>query len=737
VTLSLSLTESVFAASLLLSHTPGVRNHLRASAKNGGLLCKSYVKNLTPPRPLILTLCSLFVLAILWRVYQTNNAVNLLANSNFDSQAMTGWQMNSQPDIPPSARVSMVDATNRALILNIPATKSGSWVGVGQRVAVEPNQYYQAQLHYHLSDDTAKVVLRLSQFGADGRLLAEKDTSSAAPHPPPTPPESGGAGGGSPESGGAGGAVWQFLSYNFITNEATTEVEIAGALVGQSATEAHFDDFALTVSPDHLTALKQDRVIWGLALLILVALAYTSPLSRRFTSRFKAESKSKDLDSVIAATMSNKRLLLMVAVNVALFFIFAEIMAVTLYFIQGDGLFYSHKKMYALIQEDKEGKLTEVRIHPYFGFAGSPGWERQHLPVYQTFWDGISDVKLNTVNNHGLYSNHDYPFNKTKSNQFIIAIFGGSVAEEFALVGQPYLIKALQASPFFANKEVIILNFSYPGYKQPQQLLLLNYFSAIGQKFDLVVNIDGFNEVALSNENNRHQVDLSMPQIGAMNTLVNLSDQTTLTPRRLEALVAINRDKAVLNQLAAFINQNYLASLNFALEKYYAYRFNDYQATVHDFQDIKAGYSEASLLFVKPSDFVLADDVLYQQIADQWATSSMMMYQFLATQHVPYFHFMQPNQYFSHKKMGEVETKIALNENQPYRAAIMKGYPILQQRFDSLQSIGVHFYSAIEIFDHETRPTYRDDCCHYSKLGTELLAQFVAQAIIKELGIRN
>jgi hypothetical protein len=668
------------------------------------------VKNLTPTRLLILILCSLFIVAIFWRVYQANNAANLLTNGDFANQTMTNWQVKGQPDIPTSARLS----TDNALILNIPATKSGSWVGVGQRVAVEPNQSYQALLRYQLSNDNATVVLRISQFGADGRLLAEKDTPSAAL----PPPNRGGLGGGSPESGGT---TWQTLSYDFITNEATTEVEIAGALVGSAATEAHLDDFALVINHDYLTTLKQDRLIWGLALLLFITLLYASSLVRKSHLQIKI----------------NQRLWLMVGVNIALFFIFAEIMAVTLYFIQGDGLFYTHKKLYALIQEDKEGKLTEVRIHPYFGFAGSPGWERQHLPVYQTFWDGISDVKLNTVNNHGLYSNHDYPFNKTKANQFIIGIFGGSVAEEFALVGQPYLIKALQASPFFADKEVIILNFAYPGYKQPQQLLLLNYFAAIGQKFDLVINIDGFNEVALSNENNRHQVDISMPQIGAMNTLVNLSDQTTLTPRRLEALVAINRDKAVLNQLATFINQNYLASLNFALEQYYAYRFNDYQATVRDFQDIKAGYSEASLLFVKPSDSVLADDALYQQIATQWATSSMMMQQFLATQHVPYFHFMQPNQYFSHKKFGEAEAKIALNENQPYRAAIMKGYPILQQHFDSLQSAQIHFYSAIDIFDHETRPTYRDDCCHYSKLGTELMAQFVAQAIIKELGIRN
>jgi hypothetical protein len=35
------------------------------------------------------------------------------------------------------------------------------------------------------------------------------------------------------------------------------------------------------------------------------------------------------------------------------------------------------------------------------------------------------------------------------------------------------------------------------GYKQPQQLMALNYFTALGGEFDVLVNVDGFNEVAL------------------------------------------------------------------------------------------------------------------------------------------------------------------------------------------------------------------------------------------------
>jgi len=50
----------------------------------------------------------------------------------------------------------------------------------------------------------------------------------------------------------------------------------------------------------------------------------------------------------------------------------------------------------------------------------------------------------------------------------------------------------------------VTLCFSHEGYKQPQQLLVLSYFLSIGQPFDMVMNIDGFNEVALGGINDRY-----------------------------------------------------------------------------------------------------------------------------------------------------------------------------------------------------------------------------------------
>jgi len=50
-----------------------------------------------------------------------------------------------------------------------------------------------------------------------------------------------------------------------------------------------------------------------------------------------------------------------------------------------------------------------------------------------------------------------------------------------------------------------------PGFKQPQQLQVLTYFLSVGQEFDMVVNIDGFNDVVWALNNNASGLDISIP----------------------------------------------------------------------------------------------------------------------------------------------------------------------------------------------------------------------------------
>ena len=74
---------------------------------------------------------------------------------------------------------------------------------------------------------------------------------------------------------------------------------------------------------------------------------------------------------------------------------------------------------------------------------------------------------------------------------------GGSVACLFALNGTRRLEVELAKDTRFAHKELVFVNLALGGYKQPQQLMTLAYLLSLGAEFDLILNIDGFNEVAL------------------------------------------------------------------------------------------------------------------------------------------------------------------------------------------------------------------------------------------------
>src|SRR4051812_21618319 len=136
-----------------------------------------------------------------------------------------------------------------------------------------------------------------------------------------------------------------------------------------------------------------------------------------------------------------------------------------------------------------EGNYRQ-RLHPYFGFAGP--YDRAMGPVH--------------TNSAGFMQREPIvlPFTPA-ADDVVIAVSGGSVAERLIIAdsGSVPLGEVLQAIPAFAGKRIVIISIAQGTAKQPQQLLALSYLLALGQRIDLVINIDGFNEFALGYQNDR------------------------------------------------------------------------------------------------------------------------------------------------------------------------------------------------------------------------------------------
>jgi hypothetical protein len=421
-----------------------------------------------------------------------------------------------------------------------------------------------------------------------------------------------------------------------------------------------------------------------------------------------------------------KRVFLLVVVNVAIFCVVAEVVALAVFYAQHGWLFYMdpYRPTYASIETTQGGQsLTDIGLGPYFGPIHRPGIPFDIPDALRA--PGTQAPRVAT-NNFGFVSAHDYPFQPSDS-QAVVGIFGGSVAAWFCQVGADRLVADLRRQPAYAARDLVPLCFAHEGYKQPQQLLVLAYFLSIGQRFDLVVNIDGFNEVAIGSLNEQHGWDESMPSVLHLDPLIGLVNQSTLTPAKLDALAAINRDRARLNSLASMLNGNKLASVDLLGGRYYAYLDNRYRAELVAFDQIPSAPPRQSAIHVEPPVRARRGDELFADIARDWIAASALMNGMLASRHVPYVHVLQPNQYYSMRVFSEAERKVAFNTGSPFKDGAMRGYPFLERAIGA-NDAPVQAFDAVHLFDAEPRPVYIDDCCHYTLIGYQRLADFIAES---------
>ncbi len=381
--------------------------------------------------------------------------------------------------------------------------------------------------------------------------------------------------------------------------------------------------------------------------------------------------------------------LIALAFGLTLGFIAIELFSLGFFALTQGGLFYSAERTAPGLDGPAvaPGEEAEQRLHPYFGFV------RVETPTRD-------------VNNHGFAAApRDYPFVKEHENQVLI-------------------------DPDFQDKEIILLSFAQGGFKQPQQLLALSYYLTTGQDLDMVINLDGFNEVALSSRNHTFGMDISMPSSDHIMPLVNLIDQSTLTSEGIEALASITRSKAQLERISARAANARLASTWFLWQQILRIQSASLGRKQVAFQELAAGDTGHSKMAIYPPREDLPGADLYEQIATEWADASILMHTLLQSRGIPYYHFLQPNQYVSQKPFSLEEQGTALTEDHPYRAGAELGYPALLAQEQRLVQNGVDFHSALAIFDDEPSTLYSDDCCHFNALGNEILADFIADTIL-------
>jgi hypothetical protein len=427
-------------------------------------------------------------------------------------------------------------------------------------------------------------------------------------------------------------------------------------------------------------------------------------------------------------TISLRRAAIVVAVNVIVFGVLAESVALLAHFAKTGRLFYVDRPSYVSAGDALSGQLTADVLNPYFGPSHRAGIPFDVPPELRA--PGSPAPKAAT-NNFGFVSPYSYPIDKG-DREFIVGIFGGSVSVWFCQVGVERLLADLQQQEFFKSKTLVPLCMAHEGYKQPQQALVLAYFLSIGQTFDLVINIDGLNEVALSAVNNQQRLDISMPSASHLIPLINLIDKGSLTPARLESLSVIARYKERLDSVTGRLNRNRSAAVDAALGGYRTWLMNRYDRELRTLDSLPSAPPGQSLIGAIPPTEDRSGASLFEEIARNWAQASLLMRSMLAAQGVPYVHVLQPNQYHHTARSFTVEeTTVALSKESAFKTGVEQGYPALLAEAAAQRLAGrAGFFDGTRIFDAEPAPVYIDNCCHYTRVGYLSLADFVARAIM-------
>ncbi len=346
-----------------------------------------------------------------------------------------------------------------------------------------------------------------------------------------------------------------------------------------------------------------------------------------------------------------------------------------------------------------------VILHPFFGFVINPA--------------------AKGVNELGFF--RDNPLTRRSPDKRSIIFFGGSVADQVFYLGQNALRDALRDRPDFRDREIEILTTAVGGYKQPQQMLILSYLLARGADYDVVVNLDGFNEVDSSKDNAVTGINPYYPHTWKLHARLGLDTETNVLLGRVEiAREARERSRE-------WFDRPLLRSSAFSLVLWDALD-RSREAEIRDLTlRIKAALDDSELpLQVSGPPYAYRDDrELFAELADFWARSSLNMARLCEQHDIAYVHLLQPNQYVpGSKTFTEEEREIAYDEEYTGPERIPVAYPMLIERGRELRAAhGVNFVDLTRIYSQETGTIYNDFCCHVNQRGAELMALKIAEAI--------
>jgi hypothetical protein len=166
--------------------------------------------------------------------------------------------------------------------------------------------------------------------------------------------------------------------------------------------------------------------------------------------------------------------------------------------------------------------------------------------------------------------------------------------------------------------------------------MALNYFLALSGEFDIVINVDGFNEIALPTIENVPNTNVFFPR--QWHLLMRAVPDTEL--------VATIGEIRILDSLASrWADLFDAAPLRYSVTANTIWRAGDqilYKAAVARRARLPKMARATDYAASGPPSAYATDDELYTALASVWAESSSQMHAIANARGIRYFHFLQP-----------------------------------------------------------------------------------------------
>jgi hypothetical protein len=354
-------------------------------------------------------------------------------------------------------------------------------------------------------------------------------------------------------------------------------------------------------------------------------------------------------------------------------------------------------------------------LHPYIGFVEDP--QGSHLRDLKRF-----DPEAMM---YGFPRNRHRLFHQPSPNLVVVAVVGGSVSRQVSFGAQERLEQAIGAIERFRGRQVKVLSLGLGGFKQPQQVMVVNYFLALGMHIDVLVNIDGFNEVTLPvTDNLATGVNPFYPRVWG-HRVGAIDAEERRVRGEIELLRDVRRSIALASDRAPW---------RWSLTCGLVWRLIDRgvvnRTAAAEQRMLERGSQDTSFQVRGPSYEAASPEALWSDLAAVWQRSSLQLFQLASARGIEYYHFLQPNQYDEGSKtLSARELREAFDADSPFRDAARAGYPALRAASEELRRGGVVFTDLSGIFATTTDDVYIDTCCHMNEKGVGMLVDRIASVV--------